>query len=519
VAATRVPEPLPRLDPGMLVADKFELIACIGRGGMGVVWKARHRTLGHDVAVKFLAPGQLTQSALARFEREARLSARLGEMSRHIARVYDHGTFGQMPFVVMELLSGESLAQNLAREHTLPLADIARIVSHLSKALGVAHSEGVVHRDLKPANIFLTRLREDDDFLVKLLDFGVAKACLEEEDDTSPSGSLVGTLSYMSPEQILGEPQLDGRADLWAVGVLTYRMATGRTPFSFGERADLVARILGAAPPLASEVEPSIPKSFDAWVERALAKRPIDRFADAKQMARALEWSLGLESLEVQRPTARLTEQNPVSSNQLPTNQLLEEARHTDPGHTESESRSRGAQEPNAFTPAIPASPHIAFQLNGPESVLVSVTSTIMRPKRSRPGNARFILLTAFAVLATTLGGARSGADNSHAASPSPSAGDGSLPPAASALATSTTVATTTVAAGSTTSRRPASQPDPKDCAEEAHQKPSPKKLSPKKLSPKKLSPKKLNEMATGTRSRSNVQSNSMALWDSDLSY
>jgi serine/threonine protein kinase len=155
---------------GFLVADKYGLVEPLGSGSMGSVWKAVHAVLGHAVAIKFLhASVEASPEARARFEREAKLSARLGEASRHITRVTDYGVIGSgTPFVVMELLVGEELSSKLSRDQRLPLPTISKIVAQLSRALSVAHGAGVVHRDLKPGNIMLTKSG------AKLMDFGLA---------------------------------------------------------------------------------------------------------------------------------------------------------------------------------------------------------------------------------------------------------------------------------------------------------------------------------------------------------
>lgn len=294
---------LSHLHPGVVVVERYELLSCIGRGGMGVVWKARHCSLGHDVAIKFLSSPRLDKAALSRFDREARLSAKLGELSRHIVRVQDHGTHEGRPFVVMEFLSGESLAERLAREPTLPPRDIIRVVDHLAKALVVAHQAGVVHLDIKPANVFITRLPEDEHIWVKLLDFGAARGWLRKGGD-SGEHQVVGTPSYMSPEQIAGTPPVDGRADLWALGILAYRMAVGRPAFAFGERSDLIFRILQTPAPPPSSLNPGMPKAFDEWMSRALAKQPHDRFTDGRELARALASSFGFD-LAMSAPPSR----------------------------------------------------------------------------------------------------------------------------------------------------------------------------------------------------------------------
>lgn len=278
------------LREGFHVADKYGLIEPIGTGSMGSVWKATHVMLGHTVAIKFLhASVEAYPDGRVRFEREAKLSARLGEASRHICKVSDFGVIGSTPFVVMELLKGEELSARLKRERQLPLSVIVKIVTQLCRALTVAHQAGVVHRDLKPANVFLCASEDGEDVSVKLLDFGVAKAALEHEDtQATRAGVIFGTPGYMSPEQIIAEEELDARSDLWSVAVMTYRMAAGRTPFGTGNVSELGMRILTTAPPPPSSYRPDLPKTFDDWMKKALAKKRDDRFATAAELAKAL---------------------------------------------------------------------------------------------------------------------------------------------------------------------------------------------------------------------------------------
>jgi eukaryotic-like serine/threonine-protein kinase len=285
---------------GLLVADKYRLEALLGSGAMGSVWRAVHVVLGHSVAVKFLRQslGQ-SASAHARFEQEAKVSARLGEMSNHITRVSDYGFIGSdTPFVVMELLRGESLAQRIGGGRALPLFTVAAIVAQLARALSVAHRAGVVHRDLKPANVFLCETEEGQAPIVKLLDFGVAKLLEHEGAQATMAGEVVGTPSYMSPEQIAGDDNIDERADLWALAAMTYRMAVGRNPFGVGTLLELVYRISSTSPLPPTSIVPSLPQELDAWMERGLAKHREDRFETARQLSDALAVLAGLTPAE-----------------------------------------------------------------------------------------------------------------------------------------------------------------------------------------------------------------------------
>ncbi len=287
------------LREGALVADKYKLVATIGEGAMGAVWKAEHVTLGHTVAIKFLH-GSVANATepRARFEREAKLAARLGEASRHITRVMDHGvTPDGTPFLVMEYLQGEGLEVRLKRERRLPIALVAKITTQLSRALHVAHQGGVVHRDLKPANVFLCDSQDDGDLFVKLLDFGVAKATLEgDENQSTRAGALIGTPNYMSPEQITGEGGVDARSDLWALAAIVYRMAVGRAPFGSGALSELAMRIVSTEPPTPTALAPDLPAEFDLWVQKGLAKKADARFQSARELADSLAMVAGVSA-------------------------------------------------------------------------------------------------------------------------------------------------------------------------------------------------------------------------------
>ncbi|MGZ5969424.1 MAG: protein kinase domain-containing protein [Polyangiales bacterium] len=287
-----------KLHEGLLVGDKYRLVSPAGEGAMGSVWKAAHITLGHTVAIKFLH-GSVANAAepRARFEREAKLAARLGEASRHITRVMDHGVMPDgTPFLVMEFLQGEGLEVRLKRERRLPIPICAKITSQLARALFVAHGAGVIHRDLKPANVFLCESEDGEGVFVKLLDFGVAKATLDaDENQATRAGALIGTPNYMSPEQITGV-DLDARSDLWGLAAIVYRMAVGRAPFGSGSLSELAMRIVSTEPPTPTALAPDLPHEFDLWVQKGLAKKAEARFQNARELADSLAMVSGISS-------------------------------------------------------------------------------------------------------------------------------------------------------------------------------------------------------------------------------
>jgi serine/threonine protein kinase len=278
---------------GAVIADRYELEKIIGEGGMGRVWKARDRSEARHVALKLMEESlEREPELLRRFEREAKVLERIADSSEHVVRVLDHGlTQRGLPFLVMELLEGETLATRLKARQRLPIVEVVPVITQLCDALHAAHRAGIVHRDVKPANVFLHRLGERE--LVKLLDFGVAKQRVDS-DLTSPTraGKMLGTLDYMSPEQFLGDTNLDARADLFSVGVVVYRMLVGFAPFSRGPQGELGARILGHEPPTPSTQAQGIPSELDAWMQKALAKRAADRFQDAPSLASALSGAI-----------------------------------------------------------------------------------------------------------------------------------------------------------------------------------------------------------------------------------
>ncbi len=287
------------LAEGVVIGGKYRLVGELGVGAMGTVWSATHQTLGHQVAIKFLLRSIMaSEEARGRFDREARLAARLGEASRHITRVIDHGvTDDRVPYLVMELLRGEALSTHLKRERRIPLPLAARIVQQLSRALHVAHSAGVIHRDLKPANIFLCTPEQGDEVDVKLLDFGIAKATADSDDETTGQGQILGTPSYMSPEQILNDKPVDVRADLWAVAAIVYRMVVGRAPFGGGAIQEIGMRVMSVEPVPPSQIWNDLPRELDSWIERGLAKKPEERFTSARELSDFLSAVAGTNSM------------------------------------------------------------------------------------------------------------------------------------------------------------------------------------------------------------------------------
>ncbi|MEB2312466.1 MAG: protein kinase [Sorangiineae bacterium] len=276
---------------GRVLAGRYRLEHQLGGGGMGSIWRAEHLVLCAPVAVKLLDPEIANDDdAIARFNREAQAAAAL--RSPHVVQILDYGVDEGAPFMVMELLEGESLATRLKRVGRLSPAETSRIITHVARAVGRAHDAGVVHRDLKPENVFL--VRNEDAEIAKVLDFGVAKIDAGKMDGSNMTrtGSLLGTPFYMSPEQAQGNKEVDHRSDLWALGVIAYECLTGARPFDSTALGDLVLAICIRDIPVPSEVA-VVPPGFDAWWRRAVARDPALRFQSARELSDALRDALG----------------------------------------------------------------------------------------------------------------------------------------------------------------------------------------------------------------------------------
>lgn len=269
----------------------YRTIREIGRGAMGVVYEAAHRKLRRLVCVKVIHRELVTESTLIeRMRLEAQALAALSHPN--VVAVFDYGeTPDGRPYIVTEILRGETLQAYLKRREALSLRECIALGGQLLEGLGAAHAAGLVHRDIKPANLFL--VGEGDLMTLKILDFGVAKLTKPSEQMTSLSaptaeGFILGTPRYMAPEQVASLP-VDGRTDLYSAALVLYLMATGFGPYDdvrgFAELCEAQA-LRKPAPP--SAIVASLPETFDALVLRALEKRSGDRFADAAEMHRAL---------------------------------------------------------------------------------------------------------------------------------------------------------------------------------------------------------------------------------------
>jgi serine/threonine protein kinase len=291
------------VDPALLrdrvLVGRYRLDERLGAGGMGSIWRAYHLVLAAPVAVKLIDREAVPdEETLGRFMREAQSAATL--RSPHVVQILDYGVDDKLPFIVMELLDGENLAQRIRRLGRLASADTARIVTHIGRAMARAHEANIVHRDLKPENVFL--IRNEDEEIAKVLDFGVAKVsvgALGEQGSRTRTGSILGTPYYMSPEQAQGNKTVDHRSDLWSLGVIAFECVTGKRPFYSDGLGDLVLQICIRDIPVPSDFG-SVPLGFDAWFARAVARDPEARFQSARELTDALREVLGGEGRDLQ---------------------------------------------------------------------------------------------------------------------------------------------------------------------------------------------------------------------------
>ena len=279
----------PSLGPGTRLGP-YEIAAAIGRGGMGEVYRARDLRLGRHVAIKVLPRSLATDTArLARFELEARAASALNHPS--IVAVHDIGWHDGVPFIVTELLEGETLHHRLARGR-LPLGEALEWARQIAGGLVAAHERGIVHRDLKPANLFLTVRGQ-----LKILDFGVAKLLRAGDEmrgitatsipNTLP-GFVLGTAGYMSPEQVRAEP-VDVRSDQFSLGCVLYELVAGHAPFRRPTPAMTMAAVIQDEPPPIADLDARVPLPVVRVVERCLAKDPTRRYGSTRDLARDLE--------------------------------------------------------------------------------------------------------------------------------------------------------------------------------------------------------------------------------------
>ncbi len=273
---------------GSIVGERYSVLRKLGEGGMGQVYLAEHVKMGRKSALKVMHPGMNQDAdAIARFNREAANASRLNHPN--ICGIYDFGeTSDGLIFLAMEFIEGQSLTSLVAQSGPLPPARAAAIILQSAEALQAAHDAGIVHRDLKPDNIMIARNRDGSDF-VKVVDFGISKAHGSDAQKVTKTGLVVGTPEYMSPEQGMGD-KLDGRSDIYSLGLVAFNCLTGKLPFS-GESAQeaMIARLI-ERPKTLAEMRPDVawPVEVQRVMDKALARETASRYASAAQFGRDL---------------------------------------------------------------------------------------------------------------------------------------------------------------------------------------------------------------------------------------
>ncbi len=275
-----VPREMANLPSGELFAGRYEILEEVGRGGMGMVYRAFDRDLGEQVAVKTLRSELLVDpNLIERFKSEIRLARHISD--KHVVRTHDFGEWDGICYLTMEYVEGITVRELLDTQGRLGVAPTMAIASQLAHSLSVAHEQGVIHRDIKPQNLLL-----DQAGVLKVMDFGIARLA-EGPSSLTEVGMVVGTPDYMSPEQMLGE-QVTERSDLYSVGVVLFECLTGRLPFLASSTVALIAKSLREAPPDPASLNPEVPPNLGALVLRLLAKDPGERPATARELELAM---------------------------------------------------------------------------------------------------------------------------------------------------------------------------------------------------------------------------------------
>lgn len=391
--------------PGVIVGNRYVLSRPLAKGGMGSVWIARHRELDVDVSVKFMMPTLVESAELrARFEREAKVAARL--RSQHVVQVLDFGIDDGMPYIAMELLEGENLADRLKRETSLSLPKAVQILMQVCKALRTAHEAGLVHRDLKPGNIFLAR--KDGEEVVKVLDFGIVKDTAKNDADdgagATETGVMMGSVHYMSPEQIRSSRQVDHRSDLWSVAVILYKLLTGNAPFPGTNQGDVMVRVCTDSCPPPSHYTPTLPRTVDSFFVRALTRDPAGRFQSAQEMSDAFAAAamVGPVAIPATQPPQQWVKTLPLLGNTAQLRASIENA--SGPGQTARAPQPSTPNDSSFLSSAVRETAAGTFQAVTMPGMPISAATGSAIAIPAAPPKSQKGLIVAVAVAVTVLG-------------------------------------------------------------------------------------------------------------------
>ena len=354
---------------GGVIGDKYAIKGILGEGGMGVVYEAEHMAMGRVVAIKVLHPENAQKrEAVTRLQHEAKVTGNLGHPN--ICEIYDMGRLEDgSPYVVMERLRGETLAQKIKDLGKVEPGPVVEIAMQVLSALGAAHASGIIHRDLKPENVFLAD-KPGGLVVTKLLDFGISKAIFTGDEEglgLTQTGMVMGTPYYMAPEQARGDRALDHRVDIWAVGVMMYEAMTGRRPFLAKNYNALLVKILTVWHRSLAEVDPTIPPALALVVDKALSKMPEDRYRSAADMQDALKRFLPRKEISYPASFALAPAVRAAEPPQPAKVQAHPQAQAQAHPHPQAQAHPQAAVKPQVpAQPQIPAQPQAPAKLQPP---------------------------------------------------------------------------------------------------------------------------------------------------------